>query len=148
MSPSNEWIVYLCRTLRFSTGCRGVLYLPDGSAVHTIEDDPIPPGRYVMRPDDTGDYQNWVVERVAGSRIAAHEERDYLGHTHRPARTDVEFHVGNTLSDTSGCILPGQQCIAAGVGASSMALEHMLRVLDRHRDPPAHGLLEIFPVQM
>ena len=69
-------ILQLVRTQKFLTGARGVFYLPDGSSVHTLEDKPIEAGTYFLRPDDTGRFRNWVIEKFQDSRGAGTRSPD------------------------------------------------------------------------
>lgn len=117
-------IVRLVRTLRKETGVRGVLYLPDGDSVHTLEDNPIESGTYFLSPDHSGKHRNWVIERILGSRIANDD------------RVDVEVHAGNLLSDSDACILPGLGTSAAGVLSSKLAIQKMRKVLERDASSP------------
>jgi len=50
----------------------------------------IPEGHYVCKRDDTGRYKYFQVTDV-------------------PNRTDIEFHEGNWVRNTKGCILLGQR---------------------------------------
>ena len=114
-----ETIVRLVRTERFQSGVRGVLYLPNGASLHTLEDNPIPPGSYFLNPDETGKFRNWVIERTLGSRVASDRRRH------------VEIHRGNTLEDTEGCILLGCDTSEIGILKSRDALHIARRHLDR-----------------
>lgn len=124
-------ILHLRRTTRFQTGVRGVFYLPDGSSVHTLEDDPIEAGTYFLSPDDTGRFRNWVVEDILESRSVGN------------SRDNVEIHIGNTLHDTVGCILPGRGTSVIGVSDSRGALDRMRRVLEREAENPKTWILVI-----
>lgn len=124
-------IVHLVRTERFKTGVRGVLYLPDGLAVHTLEDTPIQAGTYFLRPDNTGRFKNWVVEEVLESRAVGNN------------RWDVELHAGNTLEDTDACILPGLETSTVGVVRSRRAIEVMRLSLERDVPEPKTWVLVI-----
>lgn len=133
--------VYVCRTLPFGTGVRSVWYLPDGSALHAIENRPIPPGSYFLTPDDTGRHRNWVIERAYGSRCAAPAVLDCFGDVAVDARTDIEPHVGNRLEDSLGCPLLGLWTSPDGVEFSRKAIAHARRVLRRDEpDPPVWNL--------
>jgi hypothetical protein len=131
-------IITVVRTLPILTGVRSVWYLPDGSSVHAIEDDPIEPGTYFLTPDDTGRFKNWVIEKIAGSRMAVPMRGSLV-----PARKHVEVHVGNTLDDTVGCTCPGMFSTAEGVGASRTAIKQMRKVLERDAEDPPIWVLEI-----
>lgn len=124
-------MLHLVRTRPFQTGARGVLYLPDGSSVHTLEDLPIPAGTYFMRPDDTGRHRNWVIESIFGSQSASE------------VRVDVEFHAGNGLVDSDACVLPGMETSLTGVLDSTRALNHMRFALDRDVPNPKTWILVI-----
>ncbi len=122
----------LVRTVRFGAdGARGILYLPDGNSIHTLEDFPIPPGAYFLNPDRTGKHRNWIVESVLGSRAAT------------PYRVDVEIHAGNTLVDSAGCILPGFATNRQGVINSKNALEYLIDLLERDVEEPKIWVLNI-----
>ena len=121
----------LVRTMRFRSGVRGILYLPDGSGIHTLEDEPIPPGAYFMNPDETGKHRNWVIETVMGSRAIT------------GGRVSLEIHAGNDLRDSKGCILPGLRSNRHGVADSISALNRMRDVLDRNDEDPRVWVLHI-----
>ena len=123
-------ILKLVRTMKFGTGARGVFYLPDGSSVHTLENDPIPAGTYFMRPDITGKHKHWVIESELESRTAA-------------GRTNVEIHAGNRLRDSEACILPGVRTVALGVSLSVAALNKMREDLRRNTENSPTWILEI-----
>jgi len=126
-----ETIVRLVRTERFHSGVRGVLYLPDGSSLHTLEVARIFSGSYFLNPDETGRIQNWVIEDVLGGRSVGHD------------RTDVEIHAGNVLADSAGCILLGLTTTANGIGKSRAAI-HIARVaLERDAEIPPIWVLNI-----
>lgn len=89
----------LYRTDYLSNGTRGVLFLPSGETVHTIENpwadnEPrvscIPEGEYVCepRPYYNGGYDTFHVTGV-------------------PNRSLILIHVGNTEKDVRGCIAVG-----------------------------------------
>lgn len=125
-------VVRVVRTEPLESGVRSVWYLPDGSSVHAIEDDPIEPGAYFLRPDDTGRFRNWVIERVLNTREAVPQRGEHL-----PARVDVEVHIGNVLDDTEACTCPGMTTWDRGVHSSRIAINHMRKVLQRDvPDPP------------
>jgi len=124
-------IVRLVRTQRFRSGVRGVLYLPDGSSLHTLEDVSIAPGSYFLNPDETGKYKNWVIEDALGGRSASHD------------RTNVEIHIGNTLADTAGCVLLGCATTAIGIGSSGDAVRIARTVLERNSENPPIWVLNI-----
>ncbi len=124
-------IVRLVRTERFRTGARGVLCLPNGASIHTLEDKPIAPGSYFLNPDKTGRFQNWVIEYVLGSRSAGN------------GRTSIEIHGGSLLSHSAGCILPGLGTTREGLLDSSEALKYMREILERNDDDPKIWLLNI-----
>ncbi len=124
-------IVTIIRTLRYKTGVRGVGYLPDGSSVHTLEDNPIPAGAYFLRPDDTGKHRNWVIESTLNTRRIA------------CGRKDVEIHAGNILADSAGCILPGMGTLATGIRTSRSAVLQMALALDRNIENPPTWFLNI-----
>lgn len=125
-------VIQVVRTIALgSSGVRSVWYLPDGTSVHAIEDDPIAPGVYFLRPDDTGKYRNWVIEDEL------HTGRAGRSSSPRGHRWHVEVHAGNTLEDTDACTCPGQFVTPDGVGYSRTALNHMREVLGRNdADPP------------
>jgi hypothetical protein len=136
-------ILTLCRTAQLQTGVRGVLYLPGGRSVHTLEDDPIPPGVYFMRPDQTGRHTHFVVERVPGSRVAVPAVIDDQGREVAPARTSVEWHLGNSLRDSRGCAMPGLATTPHGLVDSGTAMEVMRAALHRDDPNPPAWVLEI-----
>lgn len=109
----------LIRTVPHYSGVRGILYLPDGSSVHTLEDKPISPGAYFLNPDNTGKHRNWVVETILGSRSV-------IG-----GRVNIEIHAGNFLRDSEGCILVGELTSSDGIVRSRDALRRMRAILDR-----------------
>lgn len=136
-------ILRLCRTERLQTGVRGVLYLPAGRSVHTLEDDAIPPGAYFMRPDLTGKHTHWVIERVLGSRVAVPAVLADDGREVSPPRTSIEWHPGATLRDSRGCAMPGLATSAAGLVDSREALGLMRELLRRDHPKPPTWVLEI-----
>jgi len=132
--------VFLIRTSR-GEGVRGRFVLPDGTWLHTLEDRPIPPGRYWLAPDDTGRFRHWVVERAAGSRCAVPATLDCFGNIASSARDHVEIHAGNTVDDSRGCILLGMERSPAGLIRSVEAIEYARRALGREKEhPPCYGL--------
>lgn len=134
--------VYCVRTERYGTGVRGRWVLPDGSWLHSLEDRPIPAGKYLLTPDDTGRHRNWVIELAKGSRCAVPAVLDCFGHVDQAARTAVEIHAGNTLEDTRGCVLLGMTRTVDGIWQSEPAIEHAREVLRRDdRKPPTWGLV-------
>lgn len=143
MSAGVQGELRLFRTEPLGTGVRGVLYLPNGTAMHTLEDLPIPPGRYFLTPDDTGDHRNWVIERAYGSRVACDAVVDHMGGVIAPARTNVEVHAGNTLADSTGCLMVGWQCSRTGVLQSQPALAAMRGALGRDAERPALWVMEV-----
>lgn len=46
-----------------------------------------------------------------------------------PGRSGILIHSGNTIEDTSGCILPGHSSDRFGVSESRVALRDMLKIL-------------------
>jgi len=131
-------IIQVVRTIALEpSGVRSVWYLPDGSSVHAIEDNPIAPGVYFLRPDETGKFRNWVIEDEDGTRRGGRNP-----HT-GAHRWDVEVHVGNKLENTDGCTCPGLFATADGVGYSRKALRHMRQVLQRDDEDPPIWVLNI-----
>lgn len=126
-----ETIVRLVRTERFRSGVRGVLYIPDGGSLHTLEDVSIAPGSYFMNPDETGRFRHWVIEDSLGSRSIRHD------------RTNVEIHTGNVLSDTAGCVLLGRTTTAIGIGDSRDAIQIARAALERDDENPPIWVLNI-----
>lgn len=124
-------ILQLVRTQPFRTGVRGVLYLPNGSSVHTLEDKPIAPGVYFLNPDETGKHKNWVIEKELGSRSAGN------------GRVDVEVHAGNTLRDSDACTLYGLETTKHGIAHSRDAIKLAREHLDRNDDDPRIWILQI-----
>ena len=135
--------LFLVRTLSLGTGVRGVFYLPSGVALHTLEDKPVPAGVYFLTPDNTGRHKNWVIERRQGTRVAADAVLDHMGGVISEARTDVEIHVGNTLFDTTGCVLLGLSTNRLGVGQSIPAVALARTVLGRDSREPRVLTIEI-----
>lgn len=131
-------IIRAVRTILLDSGVRSVWYLPGGKSIHAIEDNPILPGTYFLRPDQTGRFRNWVIESMLGSRIATPEYGRLT-----PARTDVEVHVGNTLADTEGCTCPGLETSLDGVKHSRRAIKLMRDILRRDEKNPPVWILEI-----
>ncbi len=131
-------IIHAVRTTLLDSGVRSVWYLPGGRSVHAIEDNPILPGTYFLRPDMTGRFQNWVIEATLGSRIAT---PDYGRLT--PMRINVEVHIGNIMADTAGCTCPGMDTTANGVSSSRSALTLMRKLLRRDNADPPVWVLEI-----
>ena len=126
-----ERIVRLVRTERFRSGVRGVLYLPGGTSLHTLEDVSIAPGSYFLNPDETGRFRNWVIEDVLENRSVGHN------------RMNVEIHAGNVLADTAGCILLGCATTANGIGNSGVAIDIAREVLERDDEDPPIWVLNI-----
>lgn len=136
--------VWVIRTDRLGeTGVRSIWVLPGGTWLHAIEDKPIPPDRYFLRPDDTGRHRNWVIEREFMSRCAAPAILDCYGKTEVAARTDVEVHVGNTLDDTEGCVCLGMDTSAVGVLSSAPAIALARKALRRDDPAPMVWVLEV-----
>jgi len=52
-----------------------------------------------------------------------------------PGFIGIRFHVGNTASDTEGCILPGTGRNALGVTQSTLAFFELFKVLDKATTP-------------
>lgn len=131
-------VIQVIRTIVLEPGgVRSVWYLPDGSAVHAIEDDPIAPGVYFLRPDDTGRFRNWVIEDELNTGRAGRNSNS-RGH-----RWYVEVHLGNTLTDTDACVCPGLHVNQEGVADSRGALDHMREVLERDTEDPPTWVLNI-----
>lgn len=126
-----EEIVRLVRTERFQSGVRGVLYLPTGISLHTLESHSIAPGSYFLNPDDTGRFRNWIIENDLGTRSASHD------------RKDVEIHEGNALYDTAGCILLGCGTTKHGIGRSRDAIDMARAALERNDEDPPIWVLNI-----
>lgn len=126
-----ETIVRLVRTERFRSGVRGIMYLPDGSSLHTLEDNPIPSGSYFLNPDETGRFRNWVIEDALGSRSASYD------------RMNVEIHVGTVLADTAGCPLLGCRTTAIGIRDSRDAIKIARGALERDDENPPIWILNI-----
>lgn len=125
-------IIKAVRTIPLGTGVRSVWYLPDGSALHVIEDDPIEPGTYFMRPDDTGKDKIWVVEEKLYTDRATPSRGSGA-----PMRFNIKIHVGNTMRETQGGMCPGLATIPEGVSNSAAAIDFLCGLLDRdHADPP------------
>lgn len=135
--------IRLHRTERLGTGSRGVLYLPDGSSLHTIEDFPIPTGTYFMTPDSSGKHTNWVIEYEVGTFCAEPAVLDDDGQLVHAPRMAIEVHVGNTLRSTEGCICPGIATNTHGVAHSRDAIAIMRSVLKRDDPDPPIWVLEI-----
>lgn len=104
----------------------GVLELPSGRSIYTVEDgwhgnavglSCIPDGLYrcTPRPFYRGNYPAWEVRDV-------------------PGRTTILFHKANTALDVTGCIAVGEQIRAfgdtVGVARSAQAFAEMHRQLD------------------
>jgi len=89
--------VIIVRSSQDAAGTAGYL-LGDGVIVATLElpwknneraVSCIPDGDYVCSPNDTGAHKYYTVDNV-------------------PGRTDIEFHTGNYVKDSQGCILVGE----------------------------------------
>ena len=52
-----------------------------------------------------------------------------------PNFTGIRIHPGNTIADTSGCILPGLGRTATGVSQSRLAFTPLLAALEENRGP-------------
>ena len=73
----------------------------------------IPDGSYPLQGFDSPEHPGcWVITPV-------------------PGRTGILIHVGNTVKDTQGCILIGQQQGPGSVGNSRAALRQLNYTLDR-----------------
>lgn len=143
MSIKVAGMLDLVRTMSFRTGARGVLYLPNGRSVHTLEDNAIPAGTYFVRPDDTGTFRHFVVEALIGSRVAVPPLVDEVGQALTDPRIDIEWHPGpatgvTTLRHTAGCMCPGVETAAAGVTDGGRAMAIIREALGRDLpDPPS-----------
>ena len=134
-------VLRMHRTFAIDTGVRSVLALPGGATVHVLEDWPIAPGVYFMRPDFTGRHRHWVVEHRIGTREAMPSIVNDSGIELEPARHAIEWHGGNHLGASDGCMLPGMSTDVRGVVDSQGALALMRDVLRRDvPDPPVHVL--------
>ena len=89
--------VTLQRTLLSKYGVRGVMYYQNKRIAHTLENpwidnqriiSCIPTGKYEVKNDNTGRFKWWRICDV-------------------PGRGLIEFHEGNDISHTKGCILVG-----------------------------------------
>lgn len=109
-------------------------YLQAGPIVlATMETDPIDPGTYFVRPDETGRFQNFVIESVLGSR-----DTDC-------GRCDIEIHAGNTAADSAGCLLVGYRTHDDlwRLDRSKQALDQLRAALGRDDDNPPTWVLHI-----
>lgn len=71
----------------------------------------IPPGTYKCKPHSGERFKDvWEVTGV-------------------PKRTAILIHVGNTLADTHGCILVGQNKVSVGVTGSKAAMVELHKTL-------------------
>lgn len=148
MSLKVAGMIDLVRTKPFRTGSFGVLYLPNGRSVHTLEDLPIPLGVYFLRPDDTGRFRHYVVETLIGSRVAVPPLLDDRGNVLRSQRDAVEMHPGpaegvTTLLHTDGCMCPGMETTAVGVTDGAIAMGIVRESLGRDRPDPPSWVLRI-----
>jgi hypothetical protein len=74
----------------------------------------VPDGSYPLVAFDSADHADcWVLTPV-------------------PSRTGILIHVGNTVEDTQGCILVGQQQAPGSVGNSRAALRQLNYTLNRN----------------
>lgn len=60
-----------------------------------------------------------------------------------PGFDGIRIHTGNTAEDTEGCILPGMERRAKGVGASQLAYRELLRWLDSIEQQGLEAWIEI-----
>jgi len=97
-------MLHLHRTQYLPNGTRGVLFLPDGTQLHTIElpwrgnasgtldggGSCIPEGKYDVEQNR---YWNGGYESVEVTPV--------------PERDEIQVHIGNTAADIEGCIAVG-----------------------------------------
>ena len=94
----------------------GKFVLPEGDLCYCLErpwlDNKnniscIPEGTYVFKRDKTGRHQWYACDNV-------------------PNRTNIEVHIGNTIADSEGCLLP---CLSLsnGFGGSSRAACNLIK---------------------
>ena len=109
-------------------------YLQAGPIVlATLETDPIDPGTYFVRPDDTGRFNHFVIESVLASRATD------------CGRCDVEIHAGNTPADSAGCLLVGYRTHDDlwRLDRSKQALDQLRAALGRDDENPPIWILHI-----
>ncbi len=125
-------IIQVVRTVPLEEdGIRSVWYLPGGITLHAIENHPIDPETYFLRPDETGKHRNWVIESEMGTRRTA------------DGRSNIEVHSGNTLANSLGCPCPGLDTYSPGVLRSSEAISRMRKILERDEPNPPMWVIRI-----
>ena len=95
--------LYLWRLHQSPSGTLGVLYGPDGKICHTME----PPWRNNRANVSCIPGGIYTVEYL--QRSASGKYRDCYWVNDVPIRTAILAHKGNLVTDTMGCILPGQK---------------------------------------
>jgi hypothetical protein len=121
-------VVELRRGKETAVGTLGSLWFMGKMLCYTLEEpwrdnmrgvSCVPLGRYFCTPHNTPRFPRvWILNDV-------------------PARSGILIHAGNTLADTTGCILVGSAPAPNGVKQSQAALEKLRRTL------PAEFWLEI-----
>lgn len=112
--------IVLKRVAQTKKGTFGIL-LADGVPLCVTLEDPwkdnarnvscIPEGEYKLKPHNGSKFKNvWILQDV-------------------PDRSAILIHAGNTIKDTSGCILVGRSFSANGIRSSKDALNHIRGVL-------------------
>ncbi len=81
--------VEILRVERGGDGTFGMILIDNKAVCLSLEPfDSIPEDSYLVKADDTGRWRYYRVENVIGF-------------------TNIEFHTGNSIKDTAGCILTG-----------------------------------------
>lgn len=113
---------------RYGARTEGVIVLPNGSEIKTLErpwkgNKPfvscIPEGEYIVLRDHTGKYRYYAVQDVLD-------------------RSAIEFHPANTVNQLQGCIAP---CLFLEKGVARHSTEACLKLIELFGEDGFHLLI-------
>lgn len=113
---------------RYGARTEGVITLPDGSEIKTLErpwkgNKPyvscIPEGEYIVKRDHTGKHRYFAVQEVEG-------------------RSAIEIHPANTVNQLLGCIAP---CLYLEKGVARHSTEACLKLIELYGENSFHLLI-------